>query len=284
MTALTQRVEKLITSAETLGIEIALTIGTITSDEEEIQEIISKDAHSVQVAASINKLAIAAWVIQNTPEEKMKDQITWTADEKRIGGGRYDQDDSGQEGSIQELLNDMLQNSGNTAAAILGRNHSEEINIMLQTMEFPSTALIPQPDGKFLTGNTSAKDSMTLMRLLVQNQSDSLIGDIAKDALSKSKTPAKKLYVPYKENGVGHHYSKVGALNKDDDIPAFIRNDVGLLDNHQEGQILYSIFTRSSTSYEAKVAEEIIASICAALAESLSMVELRLAPTLLPKT
>jgi len=83
--------------------------------------LVGHDLDTEQFAASVNKLPVAALVLSDLRAGKisMDTQLTWQESDVRAGAGVYDQPGAPTTGTVQDVMFDMLNPSGNTAVRIL---------------------------------------------------------------------------------------------------------------------------------------------------------------------
>ena len=156
--------------------------------------------------------------------------VTWQASDVRGGAGVYDQPGAPMSASIEDLLFDMLNPSGNTAVRALVNytlGGAANVNARWQSeLHLQHTYLQPLDANRFYVGNSTARESLQVLRQLLATNDQ--YGVFVKNALATNI---------YKDFGVrsqlaGNDYivlaNKVGIL---DDIDGNNRHDVGIIYN-----------------------------------------------------
>jgi beta-lactamase class A len=187
-------------------------------------------------AASVNKIPIALLVLRDVRAGTLQfDQtLTWPATDVRAGAGTYDQPGAPTSATVQELLFDMLNKSGNTAVRVFvnqALGGAAAVNGRFsQELQLQHTYLQPLEGTAFYVGNTSTREAMKNMSALL-NVDDSYT-DFVKEAL------ATNIYTDYgvRSQLAGNDYivlsNKVGIL---DDPEGNNRHDVGVIYNTKSG-------------------------------------------------
>jgi beta-lactamase class A len=234
--------------------------GSIKDDEAQsivtgVQIMDMQDGHLItdhnssteQFAASINKLPVALLVLQDLRSHKLRlsQTMTWQPSDVRGGFGVYDQPGAPTSASLQDVLEDMLNHSGNTAVRVLvnyGLGGAAAVNDRWATMpELNHTRLQPLDASRFYLGNSTPHDSLwALTQILNRNDHYSRV---MKNAM------ATNIFTDY---GVRSQLSgntwitlvnKVGIL---DDVDGNNRHDTGVIYNtHTHKSYAYSFMTTS---------------------------------------
>ncbi len=196
------------------------------------QAIVSHNLDTEQFAASVNKVPIAQLVLTDVRAGKLSfDQVvTWQPSDVRAGAGVYDQPGAPTSATVREVLFDMLNPSGNTAVRILVNytlGGAAAVNTRLQNeLHLQHTYLQPLDANRFYLGNSTARDSLQALRLLLGTNDQ--YGAFVKNAL------ATNIYTDYgvRSQLAGNDYiilaNKVGIL---DDTDGNNRHDVGIIYN-----------------------------------------------------
>ncbi len=203
------------------------------------------EAHNLdteQFAASINKLPVALLLLHDLRSGGviLNQQITWTADDVRGGNGVFDQPGAPTQGSLKDLMYDMLNRSGNTAVRVLVNNvlggaaHTNDR--FKNELKLDHTYLQPLDDTHFYLGNSTARDSLNVMKKIGDKQD--AYGSFVRNAL------ATNIYTQF---GVR---SQLDTDNED----IVLVNKVGILDdptgnNRHDVGIIYNTKTHKSYGY-----------------------------------
>lgn len=199
-------------------------------------------------AASINKLPVALFVVEDIKAGRLSldQQMTWQPSDVRGGFGDFDQPGAPLQASLQEVLEDMLNKSGNTAVRIMvngALGGAAAVNErMAATGKLPHTYLQPVDSNRFFLGFTTAQDSMWVMKQLMKAKGQA--ADVARDAMEtnifadfgvRKELPGTEFVVLI---------NKVGIL--DDEVDGNNRHDVGIIKNVKNGRkYVYSFLTTS---------------------------------------
>lgn len=214
-----------------------VTTSVLVQDLQTGQFLEDHNTGSVQFAASINKLPIARLVLADLTSGKLKsDQVlSWTASDVRAGAGTYDQPGAPTQATVQDLLFDMLNPSGNTAVRVLvnqGLGGAPAVNDRFtRELGLQQTYLQPQTGNTFYLGNTTTKEASTNLVALMESPSTETA--FVKNAL------ATNIYTDYgvRSQLAGNSYitlvNKVGIL---DDPTGNNRHDVGIIYNANTGK------------------------------------------------
>ena len=185
-----------------------------------------------QFAASVNKLPIAQLALNDLRAGKLTlgQQLSWPASDVRAGAGVYDQADAPTQASVQDLLYDMLNRSGNTAVRVFvnqAMGGAVAVNERFKAeLGLQHTYLQPLDGNRFYVGNTTAREAMKNMQSLLGG--DDQYQQLVRNAL------ATNIYGDYgvRSQLAGNDYivlaNKVGIL---DDPEGNNRHDVGLIYN-----------------------------------------------------
>lgn len=234
-------VERIIAKNEQLGVTTDVSI----VDMQTGQPVVSHNLDTEQFAASVNKVPVADLVLTDLRSGKlhMDQTLTWAASDVRGGEGMYDQPGAPLQATLQDVLFDLLNRSGNTAVRILVNKTlggaAAVNNRIVSELQLQHTYLIPVDSDRFYLGNSTARDSLSAtQRLLSVNDT---YGAYVKNAL------VTNIYTNYgvKSQLAGNDYivlaNKIGIL---DDPDGNNRHDVGLIYNTRTHKIFgYSFMT-----------------------------------------
>jgi beta-lactamase class A len=221
-------IEQIIAKNEQQGVLTDVSIIDLQSG----QSIVDHKADTEQFAASVNKLPIAQLILTDLRSGKltMDQTFTWTVADVRAGAGVFDQPGAPTQGTVKELLFDMLNPSGNTAvrAFVNGAlGGAATVNERIKSeLGLQHTYLQPLDATRFYVGNSTAADAAKTVQLLLSNQDT--YGAFIKNAL------ATNIYTDYgvRSQLAGNDFivlaNKVGIL---DDVDGNNRHDVGIVYN-----------------------------------------------------
>lgn len=211
--------------------------GVSVVNAESGQSLFGHNLDEEHFAASVNKVPIAILVLNDVRSGKLQfnQTLTWTASDVRGGAGVYDQPGAPMSATVQDLLFDMLNPSGNTAVRVFV-NHAFGGAVATnerfrQELNLQHTYLQPLQGTSFYVGNTSSREAMQNMRTLL-SVSDGYT-DFVKNAL------VTNIYTDFgvRSQLAGNDYiilaNKVGIL---DDPEGNNRHDVGIIYNTKTGK------------------------------------------------
>jgi beta-lactamase class A len=196
-------------------------------------------------AASINKLPVALLILEDLRSGAldMQQTMTWTAEDRRDGFGTFDQPDSPLQAPLKDVIDDLLNRSGNTAVRILvngGLGGASAVNERWAAEpNLANTRLQPLDETRFFLGNSTPHDSLWAMRELMSERDEyskfmkgSLAGNIFTDFGVRSQLTDSDYIVLV---------NKIGLL---DDADGNNRHDVGIIYNQKTHRSYgYSFFT-----------------------------------------
>jgi beta-lactamase class A len=223
----------------------------IVYDMTDKKPVYSHNTDYVHWAASDSKLFVTSLLLEDLRAGKITlgTQLNWAASDRRAGAGVYDADNSPLTGTVQDVLFDMLNRSGNTAVrAIVNKalGGADAVN-QRYASEYPQlkvTKLEPVAGtDRFLLGYTTASEVDFIIQKLSSNY-DSYTAFI-KSALATNifDDYGPRSQVKDKENITV--IDKQGQLN---DPEGNNRHDVGIIENKKNGHMLrYVLMT---TNYE----------------------------------
>lgn len=167
------RIQQAINANAEAGVSVT---GVDIYDFQAHKTIVQENQDAVQFAASINKLPVAWLALQDLRAHKfnLTDTVTWQASDVRGGYGTYDQPGAPTSATVQDVLYDMLNHSGNTAVRVIVNyklGGATAVNDRLATYpELPNTRLQPLDATRFYVGNSTAKESLWVMTQLMSQK------------------------------------------------------------------------------------------------------------------
>jgi len=240
------RIEQVIEHNKEAGVT---TTSVDVYDMQTHHNIVSENQDSAHFAASINKLPVAWLTLQDLRSNKIQlnDTVSWKASDVRGGYGVYDQPGAPMQATLKDVIYDMLNHSGNTAVRILVNYElggAQAVNDRLSAYpQLTITRLLPLDTDRFYLGDSTAKESLWVMRQLMANRD--AYQQFMKHAL------ATNIFEDYgvRSQLAGNDYivlvNKVGIL---DDV-SNNRHDVGIIYNTRTHKSYgYSFMTTSPSS------------------------------------
>jgi beta-lactamase class A len=219
--------------------------GVAVKDLHTNRTVFTHNQDTAQFAASINKLPVALLVLQDLRAGKtaMDQRVQWATDDRRDGYGVYDEAGAPTEATVEEVLEDLLNKSGNTAVRILVNKvlgGSAQVNQRWAAEpNLSHTALQPLDENRFYLGNSTPGDALWTIEQLTnkrdtysQFMSKAMAGNIFNDFGVRSQLPddADQVLI-----------NKVGIL---DDVEGNNRHDVGVVyDKETKRSYAYAFFT-----------------------------------------
>jgi hypothetical protein len=240
------RINQIIQQNESQGITTDVSIDNLQTN----QALLEHNQETAQFAASVNKLPVAWLVLQDLRAGKLHlgDMVSWTASDVRAGYGLYDQPGAPLQASVQDVIFDMFNRSGNTAVRVLVNYElggaAAVNNRLAQYPQIPNTRLQPLDSTHFYLGNSTSRESLWIMEQLQK----------AKDMYEKFMQHAMvtNIFVSFgvRSQLAGNSYiqlaNKVGIL---DDPTGNNRHDVGIIYNSRTHKSFgYSFMTTNFTS------------------------------------
>lgn len=229
------------------------------------QKIYGHNEDTEHFAASINKLPVTLLLIENlkagTNGVTLDTTVSWSAVDQRAGNGIYDQPGAVTTATVRQVLNDMLNRSGNTAVRVLvnkvlGGNAAVNARLAAKP-QLQHTYLIPVDADRFYLGNTTSKESLWVLREIMKEGGS--YATVVKNML------ATNIFV---NDGVrsqlaGNNYitlvNKTGLLY---DPEGNNVHDVGIVYNTKTGKSYgYSVLTTSPTDAVTPRADQSIKNI-----------------------
>lgn len=240
------KVNKTIKENEKQGV----TTSVVITDMQKHRNIVNHNGDTVHFAASVNKLPIAWLIVQDLRAGtiQMDDVITWQASDVRAGYGVYDQPGAPTSATVEEVLHDMLNYSGNTAVRALVNYElggAAAVNNRLAAYpQIPNTRLQPLDANRFYVGNSTSSEAAWILSQLLGTQDS--YQQFIKETLSTN------IFTDFgvREALAGNDYivlaNKVGIL---DDPDGNNRHDVGIIYNTRTHKS-YSFSFMTTTAYE----------------------------------
>lgn len=231
-----------------------ITTGVQIVDLQSNRTLVAHDENTVHFAASVNKIPIAWLILQDLRAGTitMDTMLTWQPSDVRAGFGVYDQPGAPLQATVGDLLHDMLNPSGNTAVRALvnqGMGGAAAVNTRLAAYpEIPNTRLQPLDANRFYVGNTTAKESVWILRELMK------VNDPLNLHLVNAMATNPFTDISVRSQLAGNEYimlvNKVGLL---DDVEGNNRHDVGIIINSRT-QKSYAYSLLSTSPYESETA------------------------------
>ena len=221
-------VERIIAKNEKLAVTTDVSIIDLQSG----QSIVGHNLDTEQFAASVNKVPIAQLVLNDLRAGtlQMSTVLTWTAGDVRAGAGVYDQPGAPLQATVQDLLFDMLNPSGNTAVRAFVNGHlggAVAVNArFVNELNLQHTYLQPLDATRFYVGNSTARDAAKSVQVLLSNQDT--YGTFVKNALVTNIYTDFGVRTQLAGNDFITLANKVGIL---DDVDGNNRHDVGIIYN-----------------------------------------------------
>lgn len=140
------------------------------------RSIIGHNLDTEQFAASINKLPVTQLLLTELRAGTITlDQtISWTTSDVRGGYGVYDQAGAPTQATVKDLMYDMLNRSGNTAVRVFVNNvlgGPAQVNDRFKNeLQLDHTYLQLLDATHFYLGNSTARDSLKVMKMIGANQ------------------------------------------------------------------------------------------------------------------
>lgn len=231
-----------------------ITTGVQIVDLQSDHTLVAHDENAVHFAASVNKIPIAWLILQDLRAGTitMETVLTWQPSDVRAGFGVYDQPGAPLQATVAELLHDMLNPSGNTAVRVLvnqGMGGAAAVNARLAAYpEIPNTRLQPLDANRFYVGNSTAKESLWILRELMK------VNDPLNIHIMNALSTNPFTDISVRSQLAGNEYiilvNKVGLLN---DVEGNNRHDVGIIINTRT-QKSYAYSLLSTSPYESETA------------------------------
>ncbi len=243
---LKNQLAKQVRENEKLGIDTSV----IAYDLTDQKPVYSYNVDYVHYAASISKLFITSVLLDElrSGNASLDAVVNWSASDRRDGAGVYDSDGSPLSATVREVLFDMLNHSGNTAARIIvnkALGGAAAVNHIYETRypQLHTTRLQPIDENRFLLGYTTpAETDFILSRLYGQQDG---YAEFVKHTL------ATNIFDDYGPRSQVKDKDNITVIDKQgqlDDPEGNNRHDVGVIENAQNGhKIRYVLMT---TNYE----------------------------------
>lgn len=207
--------------------------------------ILGHNENTPHFAASINKLPIALLLLEDLKGNKVSldATVTWDAADRRAGNGIYDQEGGVTSATVRQVLHDMLNRSGNTAARILvnkALGGNAKVNERFAAKpELQHTRLIPLDENRFYMGNTTSKEALWVLREILKE--DASYARIMKQMLTTNIFVDDGVRSQLAGNDYIQLVNKTGLLYDPDGNN---HHDVGIIYNHKTGKAYgYSYLT-----------------------------------------
>lgn len=206
------------------------------------RSLFSYNPDMAQYAASLNKIPLAWLLLQDLRSGKvsLSHQVSWNAGDVVPGYGYYDQTNAPTTATVKQLIQDMLNRSGNTATEVLGNQVlGGTLAVNARLAQYPNlvqTSLQGVTSNTFYLGNTTPNEGAWLMQ-----------------QLQKTKDSYEQLMQNALATNIFTDYGVRSQLSGDPNI--VLANKVGIIDDndagsnrHDEG-IIYNLKTHRSYEY-----------------------------------
>lgn len=225
--------------------QLSVATGVTVKDLHTGRTIFTHNQDTKQFAASINKLPVAWLILQDLRAGRlsMDQRLQWSADDRRDGYGVYDKVGAPTEVALDEVIEDLLNKSGNTAVRILVNRvlgGSAKVNERWAAeRNLSHTALQPLDENRFYLGDSTPGDALWTIQQLTDKRdkysrfmSSAMAGNIFTDYGVRSQLADDSDQVLV---------NKVGIL---DDVEGNNRHDVGVIyDKDTKRSYAYAFFT-----------------------------------------
>lgn len=250
---LQKRLEDIIQQNEAKGVTTSVSLTSLYNG----RTIYRHNASAPQFAASVNKLPVTLLVLEDLRSGKtsLDTKLTWKAEDVRSGFGTYDQPGAVTEATVGQLLQDMLQNSGNTAVrglVIYALGGPQAVNDRLATKpQLITTRLQVLTPTTFYLGNSTSDEALWTIQKLMETE-DSYQAFIREALVTNIFS-----YYGVRSQLEGNEYivlaNKVGFL---DDPEGNNRHDVGIIYNTRTHRSYgYSFLTTTPSGNTAGTAQ-----------------------------
>lgn len=140
------------------------------------KKLVESDVTTEHFAASVNKVPVSVLLLEKlrTKQITLDTQLTWVASDVRGGAGDFDQPGAPLNGTVREILKDLLNKSGNTAVRIIVNKvlgGADAVNTAWkQRYNLQHTYLQPLEGdpSKFYLGYTNSTESLKCSRKLLK--------------------------------------------------------------------------------------------------------------------
>lgn len=221
---------------EKLGIDTSVMVYDITDNK----WVYRHNIDYVHFAASISKMFVTAVLLEElrSGSTTLDTVLNWDVSDRRAGAGMYDADTSPLSATVEEVLFDMLNRSGNTAVRIIVNKvlgGAAAVNERYE-QDYPNlevTRLMPVDANRFILGYTTPAESDFILKHLY-NQTDEYAA-MVKDAL------ATNIFSDYGPRSQVQDTENITVIDKQgqlDDPTGNNRHDIGVIENARNGHKL----------------------------------------------
>lgn len=221
------------------------------------RNVINYNAHEEHFAASINKVPVSVLLLDKlrSGEITLETELSWTDDDVRAGAGDLDQPDSPREGTVQDVIEDLLHKSGNTAVrvavnGILGG--PDAVNDTWQNeYNLQHTYLVPLEEDRslFYFGYANTNEALKMLRELTEGNDE--YAELVQDYMATNTWDNMGVRSVLGDSKKIKLINKIGYL---DDPAGNNRHDIGLIINTKTGKSYsYAFLETAPTSEEATV-------------------------------
>ncbi|HSD56445.1 MAG TPA: serine hydrolase [Candidatus Saccharimonadales bacterium] len=209
-----------------------ITTGVQIYDMQSKRMIVSHEQDKEQFAASINKLPVSLLLLEDLRSGKvsMNQKVIWTANDRRGGFGNLDTPDAPLEATVEDLVQDMLNKSGNTALRVIVNNvlqGPQAVNDRWSAKPQLSHTRLQLLDAtRFYLGNSTPHDSLWTIQQLMSKQD--------KYASFMKKAMSGNIFTDFgvrSQLGDSDYVLLVNKIGLLDDVEGNNRHDVGIIYN-----------------------------------------------------
>lgn len=232
---------------EHIGARTGVTIVDLATD----RSIMNYQEDEAHFSASVNKNPIALLVLEELRSGNLTfDQVlTWDESDKRAGAGVYDQPDAPNQATVEDMLYDMLNHSGNTVARgfvnqALGGVHA--VNDRWSAIpELEQTRLLPLGGDVFYFGYTTPRESLWVITELFAIEDD--YSAFVKDAMTTNIWDFMGVRSQLGDNDHIVLTNKIGVVDTvPSDPDGNNRHDAGIILNTKTGKMYGYSFMNTS--------------------------------------
>lgn len=232
---------------ELMGVRTGVTIVDLDSD----RTIMDHKTDESHFSASINKNPIALIVLEDLRSGVLTlDQtVTWQESDKRGGAGVYDQPGAPNHATVEEMLFDMLNHSGNTVARglinqVLGGAYA--VNARWAAIpELEQTRLLPLSADTFYFGYTTPRESLWIITELFAVEDE--YSEFMKDAMTTNSWESMGVRSQLRNSDHIVLTNKIGVVDTvPEDTDGNNRHDAGIILNTQTGKMYGYSFMNTS--------------------------------------
>lgn len=232
------------------------------------KKLVESDVTTEHFAASVNKVPVSVLLLEKlrTKQITLDTQLTWVASDVRGGAGDFDQPGAPLNGTVREVLKDLLNKSGNTAVRIIVNKvlgGADAVNTAWkQRYNLQHTYLQPLEGdpSKFYLGYTNSTESLKMLKKIVE--SHDYYGRVMQDYMATNIWDAMGVRSVLGDQKDIKLINKIGFLN---DPEGNNRHDIGFIINTKTGKTLSYAFLETSPDAVTPQADQSLKDLGAAL-------------------